>query len=186
MLRPEFPIGTARLDLRPFTMADLEQVHAYQSRADVARYLYWEPRSAAEVEAALARRLDRDRLTREGDCLSLAVRRVDTGHLIGELDLDWLSERHRSGEIGFIFHPDQHGHGFATESAAELLRLGFTGLGLHRIIARCDARNTASAGVMERLGMRREAYLRHNEIVKGRWADALVYAILDSEWTAGT
>ncbi|WP_216216342.1 GNAT family N-acetyltransferase [Amycolatopsis aidingensis] len=186
MLRPEFPIRTARLDLRPFTMADLAQVHAYQSRADVARYLYWEPRSAAEVEAALARRLTRDRLTREGDCLSLAVRRLDTGDLIGELNLDWLSEPNRSGEIGFIFHPDQHGNGFATEAATELLRLGFAGLGLHRIIARCDARNAASAGVMARLGMRREAHLRHSEIVKGRWADTLIYAMLDTEWPPGT
>jgi RimJ/RimL family protein N-acetyltransferase len=34
------------------------------------------------------------------------------------------------------------------------LRLGFEDLGLHRIIGRIDARNTASARVLERLGMR--------------------------------
>ena len=66
-----------------------------------------------------------------------------------------------------------------------LLRLGFEELGLHRIIGRCDGRNTASAKVMERLGMRREAHFRQNELVKGEWCDELVYAMLAEEWPAG-
>ena len=45
-----------------------------------------------------------------------------------------------------------------------------------------DARNTGSARVLERLGMRREAHLRENEIFKGVWGDELVYAILEREW----
>jgi RimJ/RimL family protein N-acetyltransferase len=65
-----------------------------------------------------------------------------------------------------------------------MLRLGFEGLGLHRIVGRCDARNRASAKVMERLGMRREAYFRQNEIVRGEWTDELVYAMLADEWPA--
>ena len=52
-----------------------------------------------------------------------------------------------------------------------MLRHGFDGLGLHRIVGRLDARNTASARVLERLGMRREAHLRENEYVKGEWTD---------------
>jgi len=65
-----------------------------------------------------------------------------------------------------------------------LLRLGLEGLGLHRIVARCDARNTASARVMERIGMRREAHFVRNEFLKGEWTDELIYAILRSEWAA--
>jgi RimJ/RimL family protein N-acetyltransferase len=65
-----------------------------------------------------------------------------------------------------------------------MLRLGFAGLGLHRIIGRCDARNDASARLMERLGMRREAHFRENEIFKGAWGDEYVYAILAAEWAA--
>ncbi len=60
--------------------------------------------------------------------------------------------------------------------------MGFQTLGLHRIVARCDARNVASARVMERLGMRREALLVENEMVKDEWTDELVYALLDREW----
>jgi RimJ/RimL family protein N-acetyltransferase len=35
---------------------------------------------------------------------------------------------------------------------------------------------------MERLGMRREAFFKYNEFVKGEWRDELVYAILKDEW----
>jgi len=54
---------------------------------------------------------------------------------------------------------------------------------LHRIIGRCDARNTASARLMGRLGMRREAHFRENEWFKDEWGDELIYAMLDGEWS---
>jgi RimJ/RimL family protein N-acetyltransferase len=38
-----------------------------------------------------------------------------------------------------------------------VLRLGFAELGLHRVVGRCDACNTASAKVVERLGALRGA-----------------------------
>lgn len=41
------PIGTERLVLRPMRLADVDAVHAYQSREDVCRYLLFEPRDRA-------------------------------------------------------------------------------------------------------------------------------------------
>lgn len=41
-------------------------------------------------------------------------------------------------------NPAYHGRGLAAEAAEVMLRLGFDGLGLHRIIGRCDGRNIAS------------------------------------------
>ena len=63
-----------------------------------------------------------------------------------------------------------------------MLALGFDHFGLHRIAARADARNTASIGVMKRLGMRQEAHFVHNEIFKGEWGDEVIHAILATEW----
>ena len=63
-----------------------------------------------------------------------------------------------------------------------MLRIGFEEVGFHRIVGRLDARNAASAAVLERVGMRREAHLRENEFIKGEWADELIYAMLASEW----
>ena len=53
---------------------------------------------------------------------------------------------------------------------------------VHRVFGQIDARNTASARVLERLGMRREAHLVENEWVKGEWTDEVIYAVLAAEW----
>jgi RimJ/RimL family protein N-acetyltransferase len=175
---------TPRLLLRPYTADDLEGLYAIQSRPEVARYLYWEPRTRDEVRESLARKQRETALTDEGQALALAVEHRESGALVGEILLFWLSRANRAGEIGYVFHPDHGGHGYATEAARVGLELGFDGLGLHRIIGRLDARNTASARVLERLGMRREAHFVKNELVKGEWTDEVVYAILDEEWRA--
>ncbi|HEY0700330.1 MAG TPA: GNAT family protein [Micromonospora sp.] len=184
MLIPEFPLRTDRLDLRPFQPTDLAALHAYQCREDVNRYLYSEPYDEAASRAAVERKMARTALRAEGDLLNPAVVLRATGEVIGDVLLGWTSAEHRQGEVGYVFHPDFNGHGYATEATSLMLQLGFEQLGLHRIVGRLDGRNTASARLLERLGMRREAHLRENEFVKGEWTDEVVYALLESEWQA--
>jgi RimJ/RimL family protein N-acetyltransferase len=181
MLRPAYPIRTPRLILRPFTPDDLDAVHAYHSDPDVVRYLYWQVAPDREASArALAGKLGHGTLSEAGQSLILAVEH--DGVVVGEMVLKWLDRQHGQGEIGFVLNPAYQGHGYATEAADAVLGLAFDGLGLHRVIGRCDARNTGSARVMERLGMRREAHFVQNERFKGEWGDELVYAILASEY----
>lgn len=184
MLQPTYPIVTERLHLRPFRDDDLDDLYAFHARPDVARYLYWEARSRAETKRVLTQKKTLTQLTASGARLSLAVVLPASAKVIGEVILIWQSAEHQQGEIGYVFHPDYGGQGYATEATRALLALGFDGLGLHRIYGRCDGRNVASYRVMERLGMRREAHFIHNEIFKGEWGDELIYALLRSEWEA--
>jgi RimJ/RimL family protein N-acetyltransferase len=178
--KPTYPIQTPRLLLRPFTHNDHAALHSWQSRPDVVRYLYGEARTPEETTESLALKSAVTWPEKEGEHLSLAVEL--NKEVIGEAVLKYLSEPHRQGEIGYILHPDHQGHGYATEAAGAMLRLGFENLGLHRIIASCDAFNGASWRVMERLGMRKEAHFKHNEIFKGAWGEEFIYAILEDEW----
>ena len=184
-LHRRFPIEIGRLLLRPIEPADLEALFAIYSRDDVSTYLYEEPRTRAEIEVMLQTKIARRAIEAEGDTLALAIVRADTGTFVGDLVLNWASALHRQAEIGFVLHPDHHGNGFATEAATELLRIAFEELGAHRVFGRTEARNLASARVLERLGMRREAHLVENEWVKAEWQSELVYAILDREWRSG-
>ncbi len=184
MFRPSLPLQTPRLVLRPFTSGDYADAFAYHGRADVVRYLYWEPPSAEEFRDVLARKTARTTLEREGDGLNLAVVPLEVGRVIGDVSLFWCSEQHRQGELGFVFHPDFQGHGYAFEASQAMLRLGFQQLGLHRIAGRLDSRNTSSARLLERLGMQREAQLVENEHVKGEWVNEVVYGLLDRDWAA--
>lgn len=186
MLRTLHPIRTDRLTLRPFHPDDLEDVHAYQSLPQVARYLYWNARDREQVREALERTCRETALARDGDWLTLAVvwREVDT--VIGEVGLKLVSEEDRQGEVGYIFDPRYQGRGLATEATEAMLRMGLEEAGLHRITGRCDARNGPSIRVLERLGMRREAHFVQKEFVKGEWCDELVHALLQDEWSNRT
>jgi RimJ/RimL family protein N-acetyltransferase len=183
-LRPEYPIWTDRLLLRPLTIGDVDALLAYRSRPDVCRYVPFEPMDRQVIGERLAGQWVRTVLTDEGQSLTLGIELAHTSELVGGVILFWHSRQHRGGEIGYVLNPDFAGQGYATEAAHALLRLGFDELGLHRIVARLDERNEASAKVAHRLGMRQEARLIHNELFKGEWITKLDFAMLADEWPA--
>jgi RimJ/RimL family protein N-acetyltransferase len=182
-LRPTYPIVTPRLRLRPLTEPDIPELLAYRGDPETCRYLPFDPMDEAVLRGRLATDFARRELTGEGQSLTLGVERED-GRLVGDVVLFLHSTRHAGGELGYVFHPDVAGRGYATEAATAVLDLAFRELGLHRVIAQLDARNTASARLAERLGMRIEAHHVRSELFKGEWSDLLVYAILTEEWTA--
>jgi RimJ/RimL family protein N-acetyltransferase len=178
------PLRTQRLLLRPFMLDDLDALHAMFGTEEVTRYLDHGPMSRDEVAKLLARISEMTGIDDSHGELRLAAELQADGQVIGDFSLWRTSAKHLQGEIGFVLHPQHQGYGFASEGMRELLRIGFDEAGLHRIVGRCDALNRASAALMERLGMRREAHFRESELIKGAWSDELVYAILASEWPA--
>jgi RimJ/RimL family protein N-acetyltransferase len=179
----DFPLTTERLTIRALTPDDLERHHALFSDPEVVRYLYFGPFDRAAAQEHLARRSIVD-LPAEGGWINFGVEVRGEGVLIGELAMGFISAVHKHYEVGYVFDSAYEGHGYATEGAAMIVELAFAGLGAHRVSARLDARNTPSARVLERLGMRREANFLENEYVKGEWTDELVYAVLEPEWRA--
>ncbi len=183
---PQFPIETERLRLRPFARGDVDAVFAYRQLPDVTRYLSDGPMTHETVTEVLQMRVGQEAFKREGDKIFLAVELRDHHQVIGEVSLILRDEGSRQAEIGYIFHPDYHSRGYATEAGRLLLEMGFAGAGMHRIYARCAAQNTGSWRVMERLGMRREAHFREHAFSKGAWDEEFVYALLEREWRANT
>lgn len=157
---------------------------SYRGRADVCRYLPFEPMSRERVLERLATDLGRTDITDEHQALTLGVELAATGAVIGDVVLFFHSREHAAGELGYVFAPEVSGHGYATEACAAMLDLAFDQLGLHRVTARLDARNESSARLAARLGMRLEAHFVSSEFFKGEWSDELVYAVLADEWRA--
>ncbi|MEU3527939.1 GNAT family N-acetyltransferase [Streptomyces sp. NPDC038707] len=176
------PVTTGRLVLRLFTPADAEDRYAYQCLPEVARYLYRPPLTREGCAESLAVRAGGTDWRADGDTLLLAVCRAGEPGVVGEVVLTLASAHARQAEIGWVFHPRYAGRGYATEAAGALLSLAFGQLDAHRVFARLDALNTASARVCERLGMRREAHLVENDLDGDRWGSEYVYALLAPEW----
>ncbi|GAA2799079.1 GNAT family N-acetyltransferase [Kribbella solani] len=176
------PIETDRLTLRRYVEDDYDDLLKLQSNPDVTRFLLYDVRTPEQVKQALTGRLADVPMDTDGQALTAAVIRRDTGQHVGEVTLFVNNAEQRTGELGYVFHPESHGHGYAAEAAVELLRLGFEELGMHRIIARLDYRNTGSVKLLQRLGLREEAHFVRNEYLKGEWTDELVFAMLADEW----
>jgi RimJ/RimL family protein N-acetyltransferase len=183
-LAPGYPVRSARLLLRPVSPADVAAVVAYRSRPEVCRYVPFDPMDASDVRARLAGMWSRRTLDQEGQVLVLGAEVAASGELIGDLLLRWISAEDECGELGYVFHPAHGGRGYATEAAHAVLHLAFDDLRLHRVIARVDARNTPSARVAARLGMRQEGRLVENSRFTGEWSDELDFALLAREWPA--
>ncbi len=176
-------LHTDRLTLRAWRPDEGAVLLGLLGRDDVNRYLYTASRTAGDVDVLLRRRTGPATLREVGDVVYLAVERSDDAVVVGEVLLILRTALHRGAEFGAVFHPAHHGRGYAVEAGTALLDAGFR-QGLHRIYARCDSRNAASIALMERLGMRHEAYLVQNEFIKGRWTDEVRCAVLASEHTA--
>ena len=116
----------------------------------------------------------------EGDYWQLAVER--DGRVIGDVYFTIKSAENQTGEIGWTLHPDFSGQGFMTEAAGAVLGLAFAEIGLHRVMAELDPRNTRSIALCRRLGMREEAHFVEDLWFKGEWGDTGIYAILEREW----
>jgi RimJ/RimL family protein N-acetyltransferase len=89
----------------------------------------------------------------------------------------------RNAEIGMWVRASYAGQGLGTRILAAMLKWGFEEWGWERLTWHCDTRNTASARVAEKNGLRLEGTLRSNELdVAGTRRDTHIFAILRDEW----
>jgi RimJ/RimL family protein N-acetyltransferase len=186
MPRVSLPITTERLVLRSFLPRDVDDVHAYRSQADVVRYIPGEPRDREQVADLVAHSTTAGLLDDKHTHVTLAVDR--NGRVVGDVMLALNGLDGADGkqvELGWVFHPDVQGQGYATEAARALAEVAFSEVGAHRVWAQLEPENTASSRICERLGMRREAYFEKGSWFKGRWTDRAVYAIRADEWASG-
>ena len=173
---------TERLFMREFVPADWRAVLAYQRDPRYLRYYEWRDRTPED-----ARRFVQMFLEQQQDVprrkFQLALELKTGGGLIGNCGIRMKSGEGYEADIGYELSPDHWGHGYATEAARAIVQFGFAELKVHRIWAWFIAENTASAHVLEKLGMQLEGRLREKEFFKGRWWDTLVYALLEDDWT---
>jgi ribosomal-protein-alanine N-acetyltransferase len=179
------PRETARLLLRPLRAGDEESVLALLSDERVVRYMLF-PLFDRDRAGAFVARLSRSAAGGEEKprqiVFGIAVK-PDEQSLVGLCGLV-LNPELEDGEVWYLLRPDLWGRGLVTEAAGALVSVGFDDLRLHRVWASCLPANPASARVLEKLGFRREGYLRQNLRIHGVWQDSYLYAVLDAEWAA--
>jgi RimJ/RimL family protein N-acetyltransferase len=171
---------TDRLVLRRFRPADVEALAAYRSDPAVARYQSWAVPLSTEEAVELVRVFQAGDPAEPG-WFQYAIARRDEDGLIGDIGVN----RHENGlqaEIGYTLARAWWGRGYAYEAVSRLLDQLFLVDRLRRVSADTDARNEASARLLDRLGFRREGLRRAHSFIKEEWTDDLLFGLLADEW----
>ena len=149
---------TARLSLRPFAMADVEDCLAMDLDPEVHRYIYFDGPPDAEAHRGKLRRRVEEGWPETGQIWTVE-RRHDPGFL-GWCGLFPLED---SGfiEIGYRYRRAAWGQGVASEAARAVLQHGFTVFGFDPIVGVTHPDNLASQRVLEKIGLRLQGSARH-------------------------
>jgi RimJ/RimL family protein N-acetyltransferase len=167
--------------IRRFNPSDAAGLNAYLSRPEVVRFEPYGVQSAADCVRLAAER------AASPDFWAVCLR--SSGELVGNLYFQHQEPAEwRTYELGYVFHPDHWGRGYASRAASALVNAAFSEGNAHRVQASCNPDNVASWRLLERIGFRREGHLLRNASfdmdADGApvWQDTYVYAVLVDEW----
>ena len=172
-------LNTKRLQLRPITLWDAEDMYAYAKQELTTKYLLWCPhKDIFETREHIAYMKEG---YKRGSCYDYAVIYKETDTMIGTCGFVYVDKENKKGEVGYVLNPAYWNKGLITEALLTVIDYGFNTLDLRRIEARYMVENTASAAVMKKAGMSFEGVLRKFLFVKGKHRDIGVYSILKEE-----
>lgn len=160
--------------IKPIAMEDLEDIHAYASNPNVKRYIGWQLKETEEQTAGLIELM----LSRQEAKTHVyaSVEEIATGRVIGTVMLFGFDWEANHGEIGYVFHEDSWGKGYATAAVEMVCEHAFKEMGLSKLFARVVSVNGGSARVLEKNGFSLEATLRDYYKIDGILSDCLYYS----------
>jgi RimJ/RimL family protein N-acetyltransferase len=177
-------IQTARLILRDWTDADVAPFKQHLNTPAVMRWLGG-VQSDTEFDAFVAR--NRACAAAHGHCFWIMERKAD-GAILGFCGLKRVNGEGAPNpgdfEIGWRLRPDAQGHGYAREAAEACLTAAFDRLDAPHVVALTIVENSASWGLMQRLGMIRAPELDCVGLFPGGTPEhVIVYKIDKEDWT---
>ena len=104
------------------------------------------------------------------------------GKVAGRVGLYYIDHQNKIASIGYWLGEEFQGKGIVTKACQEILKQGFTELGLNRIEIKCATGNQKSQAIAKRLGFTKEGILRQAELVNGKFHDLYLYSLLKQEW----
>lgn len=170
---------TERLIIRPGRAADADETWPWHADVELTRWLTSIPASPEQHRERWLAGLEHKYVAR------MDGRIVATGKISPEPAWAQAEVADRAVgaqlELGWVVTPDRQGQGIGTGFASALLDIAF-GSGARRVTAYCFADNAASARIMAKIGMRREAHFRADSLHRsGQWLESYVYAILATD-----
>jgi len=120
-----------------------------------------------------------------GDSYNFEIHVAEDGRYIGHIGLSGVSLVHRHAEIGLVIgSKEDWGHGYGGDAIVACLGFAFLTLGLHSVCIRTDEHHERALELYRRLGFVETGREREWIYREGRFADHVVFDMLDPEYRA--
>jgi ribosomal-protein-alanine N-acetyltransferase len=157
MIRLDLPeqFTTERLLLQRLRYEDAEEIfYTYASKPEATRYMSWPTHQHIEDTRTFLQYAVW--AWQEGTDYSYSIRLKTNGRLIGSIG---IMNEYGKIQFGYILSPVWWNNGLATEACTYIMRMLRQQKGIFRISTFVDAENIASARVLEKCGLIKEANL---------------------------
>jgi len=164
-----------RIILRPVSLDDAEDMYEYTSDEETTRFIYEPHKDLNQTKTVIANYFVKEPIGK------YAIVLKENNKMVGAIEFR-VHEWNKSGDLGFTLNRYFWGKGYMTEAGKLILGLAFDVLGLERVYAGHEVKNSASGKVLIRLGMKCEGILRKDQMIKGALVDSVHYSILKEEY----
>ncbi|PUB35691.1 RimJ/RimL family protein N-acetyltransferase [Elizabethkingia sp. YR214] len=167
-------IETERLILSPLKESDIPLITEYLQEKIISDNTSNIPHPYSESDARTWIKMSDDALTAKTG-YTFAIREKE-GKIIGAIGLHDRSDN--KAELGYWIAVPFWNKGYATEAASAILNFGIKELKFHKIYATHFIHNPASGKIMEKIGMQKEAILKHHIKKEEQYLDIQMYSLI--------
>ena len=166
-----------RIYLRLMTRDDTDNIIKWRNSDEVRRqFIYQKPFTKESHENWI------DTMIETGKVVQMMIVLSDNDRPIGSVYVRDIAREHNKAEYGiFIGETDCLGKGYGTEAAELMIDYAFEYLGLHKLMLRVYADNERAIKSYEKAGFVKEAYLKDDVFVQGKYRDIVLMAVFHKE-----
>lgn len=179
-------IVTARLTLKTLSSVDAAALLKYRAEGEVLRFQHFHPTSIDDALSFIARATQYFNVENSWHQFGVFFEK----RLIGDIGVHFLGQNGKTCEIGYTVDPNYQRRGYASEAVRGMLEYLFDQLEKEHVFAVVDPRNTASIGLLRKLGCS-EFSPRPRNLVTSKNLDVpafsnqeICYALSREEWRA--
>lgn len=161
--------------LRPMTYEDTELIVSWRNSQEVRKNFIYQALFTKESHENWIRTM-----VDTGKVVQMMICEKDTDRPVGSVYIRDIDHQHHKAEYGiFIGEAFARGKGYGTAAARLMIAYSFEKLGLHRLFLRVYGDNQQAIRSYEKAGFEREAYLREDVYIDGKYRDIVLMGILN-------
>lgn len=169
-------LETSRLIIRPIELEDAQNIFEYAKNPNVSKYTMWENHKTIDDSIGYIKDYIHYNYQRKiPEPLGITLK-SNPDKVIGTIGFFWVASQYKSMELAYAIGEEHWGQGLVAEAALKVVQYCRDEFAPQRIQARCKSENTASAKVMEKIGMKYEGTLKSSTYHRGKCWDMHYYA----------